>query len=81
MRYQEIELTDYTRSLLDRLKRCSDPDRGGTSSAPLPKRAVRNARRRAKRREAAWAKAVVKGYYPIEPTPYTEELLAKFKKR
>jgi hypothetical protein len=75
LNYRPMEMSDYTRSLLDRFKRPSAAER----TSGMPRRAVRNARRQIQRRRRALERASVKSYRPIEPTPYLSEILARFK--
>jgi len=50
-----MEMSDYTRSLLDRFKRPSAAER----TSGMPRRAVRNARRQIQRRRRALERASV----------------------
>jgi hypothetical protein len=75
LNYRPMEMSDYTRSLLERFKRPSAAER----TSGMPRRAVRNAQRQIQRRRRAFERASVKYYRPMEPTPYLREILARFK--
>ncbi|MDW8300785.1 MAG: hypothetical protein RML95_15740 [Anaerolineae bacterium] len=77
-KYRAMEPTDYMRSLLERFKQDKSHGRDSLVDAPLPERAVRNAQRQIRRHQQALAKAKVRHYRPLEPTPHLRELLAKF---